>query len=124
MASMSSAVKKSGMPAKRLAKRGVIKVKVKGQSDSLSRLEGDLVVLLPVVGVDLGKVKGLGKEVVNEGAKGHAVGPGRGKVFDPDSLKVTDHEDQVNWHSTEEEEPDLVVTHSALAPDENGLHLW
>ena len=54
---------------------------------SLSRLESQFVVLLPVCGVDLPEVEGVGEEVVDEGAEGHAAGPAGGEVVDLDTLE-------------------------------------
>jgi len=43
--------------------------------------------LFSVVGIDLCEVEGLRKEVVNQGAEGHAVGPTAGKVGDRNFLE-------------------------------------
>ncbi len=53
---------------------------------SLSGLEGEVVVLLPVAPVQLGEIEGLREEVVDEGAEGDAVRPRGGEVLDLDAL--------------------------------------
>jgi len=75
---------------------------VRNTGESLSGLEGKLVVGLPVARAQLGEVKRLREKVVNEGTEGQTVGPAGGEVVDLDII---------------------VLPGSALAPDEDGLHL-
>jgi len=76
--------------------------KVGDARQPLSGLEGKLVVGLPVARAQLGEVKRLREKVVNEGTEGQTVGPAGGEVVDLDII---------------------VLPGSALAPDEDGLHL-
>jgi len=68
-----------------------------------SGFECDFVILFSVFWVDFGKVEGLWEKVVDEGTEGNTALPGFGEVFD--------------FHS-------LVFPDPALAPNEDGLHLW
>ncbi len=64
-----------------------VEIQSKKTSNSLSSLEGEVVVLLPVAPVQLFEVEGLREEVVDEGAEGDAVGPARSEVGDLNSLR-------------------------------------
>ena len=53
---------------------------------SLSGLEGEVVIGLSVLGVDLLEVKGLGEEVVDKGAEGDTVSPTACEILNADAL--------------------------------------
>jgi len=76
--------------------------KVGDSSKTLSGLEGKLIVGLPVAWTQLPVVEGLGEKVVDEGTEGQTISPRGGEVL--------------NLHV-------IVFPGSALAPDEDSLHL-
>ena len=86
MASMSSAVKKSGIPAYRLNKeKKRFNSKISHFPHYLYLLSGfecQFVILSPIGTIDLGKVESLWEKVMDERAKSDAIGPGGGKVLD------------------------------------------
>ena len=82
MASMSSAVKKSGIPAYRLNKRKIFTPKFPfSKVYLLSGFECQFVILSPIGTIDLGKVESLWEKVMDERAEGDAIGPGGGKIL-------------------------------------------
>ena len=81
---MSSAVKKSGIPAYRLnkgKKKIHSKLLIYPIIYLLSGFECQFVILSPIGTIDLGKVESLWEKVMDERAKSDAIGPGGGKIL-------------------------------------------